>query len=116
MALKSRHIGNMPLEEASLGLRVFIAVKSYTSTGGALPRSVRNNANCLVLWRSKNIKESKLISEEMAGSVSPDKFMEVYDFIIEDENTHTMTFVDLHPKPNHPSMFRKKCTEFVVDV
>ena len=105
----------MPGDEASLGISLFIAVQSYTSTGGALPRSIRNNTNCLALWRSKNIKELNLISEEMAGSVSPEKFMEVYDFIMEDENPHTMMFVDLHKKPEHPSMFRKNYTQFIVD-
>jgi len=116
MALKHRHLGSMPGDEGSLGISLFIAVQSYTSTGGALPRSIRNNTNCLALWRTKNIKELKLISEEMAGSVSPENFMEVYDFIMEDENPHTMMFVDLHKKPHHPSMFRKNYTEFVVDV
>jgi len=116
MALKHRHLGAMPGDEASLGISFFIAVQSYTSTGGSVPRSIRNNINCLALWRSKNIKELKLISEEMAGSVSPETFMEVYDFIMEDENPHTTMFVDLHKKPNHPSSFRKNYTEFVVDV
>jgi hypothetical protein len=51
----------------------------------------------------------------MAGSVSPEKFMQVYNFIMEDEDPRMM-FVDLHKKPNHPSMFRKNYTEFVVDV
>ena len=116
MALKHRHLGAMPGDEGSIGLSIFIAIQSYTSQGSSLPRSIRNNTNCLALWRTKNIKELKLISEEMAGSVSPEKFMQVYNFIMEDENPHTMMFVDLHKKPNHPSMFRKNYTEFVVDV
>ena len=116
MALKHRHLGSMQGDEASLGISLVIAVQSYTSTGGALPRAIRNNTNCLALWRTKNIKELKLISEEMAGSVSPEKFMEVYDFIMQDPSPHTMMFVDLHKKDNHPSMFRKNYTEFAVDV
>ena len=34
----------------------------------------------------------------MAGEVSPEKFMEVYDFIMTDESPHTMMFIDLHRK------------------
>jgi len=49
-------------------------------------------------------------------TVSPEKFREVYDFIMEDETPHTMMFVDLHKKANHPSMIRKNYTSFVTDV
>jgi len=115
LALKHRHLFSMPGDEASLGLSLFIAVQSYTSTGGSLPRAIRNNATHVALWRSKNKKELDLISQEMAGEVSPDKFLEVYDFIMQDESPHTMMFIDLHRKPNHQSMFRKNYTEFVVD-
>jgi len=115
MALKHRHLGSMPGEEPSIGLSLFIAIQSYTSTGGAVPRSIINNTNCLALWRTKNIKELKLISEEMAGSVSPEKFMQVYDYVMEDEDPHTMMFVDLHKKKCHPSMFRKYYTQFIID-
>lgn len=115
LALKHRHLFSMPGDESSLGLSLFIAVQSYTSTGGSLPRPIRNNATHVALWRTKNIKELKLISEEMAGEVSPEKFIEIYDFIMSDPSPHTMMFVDLHKKPNHKSMFRKNYTEFVVD-
>ena len=115
MALKHRHLGSMLGDEASLGISLFIAIQSSTSQGSSLPRSIRNNTNCLALWRTKNIKELKLISEEMAGSVSPEKFMQVYNFIMEDKDPHTMMFVDLHKKPNHPSMFRKNYTQFIID-
>ena len=115
LALKHRHVGAMPGDEASLGISLFIAVQSYTSTGSGIPRSIRNNINCLALWRSKNIKELNLISEELAGSVSPEKFMKIYDFVMADDNPHTMLFVDLHKKPNHPSGFRKNYTQFIVD-
>ena len=105
----------MPGDESSLGLSRFIAVQSYTSQGGSLPRAIRNNTTHLALWRSKNQKELKLISEEMAGEVSPQKFMEIYDFIMSDESPHTMMFFDLHKKDVHKSMFRKDYTSFVVD-
>lgn len=116
MALKHRHLFSMPGDESSLGLSIFIAVQSYTSTGGSLPRAIRNNATHVALWRTKNMKELQLISQEMAGEVSPEKFIEVYDFIMTDPSPHTMMFVDLFKKPDHPSMFRKNYTEFVVDV
>jgi hypothetical protein len=115
LALKHRHLFSMPGDESSLGLSIIMAVQSYTSTGGSLPRSIRNNATHVGIFRSKNIKELKLISEEMAGEVSPEKFMEIYDFIMTDPSVHTMMFIDLFPKPNHPSSFRKNYTQFVID-
>jgi hypothetical protein len=75
----------MPEEEASLGLSLFIAVQSYTSTGGgSVPKSVRNQVTALALWRTKNMKELQLISEEMGGQVAPEKFQEVYNFVMQD--------------------------------
>jgi hypothetical protein len=110
MALKYRHNLSMPGEESTLGLSIFMAVQLYTSTGGSLPRAIRNNATHVALWRTKNMKELKLISEEMAGEVSPEKFIEVYDIIMTGPSPHTMMFVDIFKKPNHPSMFRKEYT------
>ena len=81
-----------------------------------MPRSIRNNATHVGLWRSTNTKELKVISEEMAGEVSPEKFLQVYEFIMSDPSNHSMMFIDLHKKPNHPSMFRKNYTQFVIDV
>ena len=50
-----------------------------------------------------------LIAKEMAGEVSPEKFIEVYDYIMSDEeDRHMFMFIDLHKKDNHPSMFCKK--------
>jgi hypothetical protein len=76
---------------------------TYTSTGGSLLRAIRNNATHVALWRTKF--ELNLF-QEMSGEVSPEKFIEVYDFIMI-PSPHTMMFVDLFKKPDHPSMFRK---------
>ena len=115
LSLKHRHLFSMPGDESSLGLCIIMVVQSYTSTGGSLPRTIRNNATHVGLWRTKSKIELDLISQEMAGEVSPEKFIEIYNYIMSDPSVHTMMFIDLFPKPNHPSMFRKKYTQFVVD-
>ena len=79
----------MPGEESSLGLSVCMAVRSYTSTGGSLPRAIRNNATHVALWSTKSMKELLFISEEMAGEVSPEKFIAVYDFIMTEPSPHS---------------------------
>ena len=39
----------------------------------------------MALWRTKNKDELNLISKEMAGEVEPEKFLEVYEYIMSDE-------------------------------
>ena len=105
----------MDSDEASIGISLFIAVQNYTATGGGLPKAIRGNATHLALWRTKNAKELKLISEEMAGEVSPDTFMKVYDYVMADEeDKYAMMFTDLHRKDSHPSMFRKNYKDFII--
>ena len=82
-----------------------------------MPRAVRGNATHMALWRTKNKDELNLIAKEMAGEVSPEKFIEVYNYIMSDEeDRHVFMFIDLHKEDNHPSMFRKNYTDFVVMV
>ena len=60
------------------------------------------------LYRTKNRDELNQIAKAFAGEVSPEKFIEVYDYIMSDEeDRHVFMFIDLHKKDNQPSMFRK---------
>ena len=105
----------MPEDEPSLGVSLIMCVQSYTATGGSLPRAIRQNLTHFGLFRCRNKDTLDLISKELAGEVSPEKFLAVYRYIMADEeDKHVMMFVDLFRKPEHPSMFRKNYTEFVV--
>jgi hypothetical protein len=115
LCIKSRHVSPMPLDEPSLGVSLIMCVQSYTSQGGSLPRAIRQNMTHFGLWRLRNQDTLDLISKELSGEVSPEKFLEVYQYIMADEeDKHVMMFVDLFRKPEHPSMFRRNYTEFVV--
>ena len=115
LVTRSRHIGSFEGDEASIGISMFIAIQNYTSQGGGLPKTVRGNLTHFACFRNKNINELNLIASEMSGEVSPEKFMEAYDYVMSDqEDKHAFLFVDLHKKDNHPSMFRKNYTEFIV--
>ena len=117
LVTRHRHLGSFGVDsdEPSIGISLFIAVQNYTATGGGLPKAIRGNATHLALWRSKNAKELKLISEEMAGEVSPETFLKVYDYVMEDEtDKYAMMFTDLHKKDSHPSMFRKNYKDFII--
>lgn len=116
LATRHRHIGAMPGDEPSIGISLFIAVQSYTATGGGLPRAIRGNATHMALWRTKNQREIDQVSAEMAGEVSPETFQQVYRYVMSDPDPHTFLFVDLHRKKEHPSMFRKNYTEYIEDI
>jgi hypothetical protein len=115
LTTRSRHQGSMPGDEASIGISMIIGVQNYTATGGGLPKAVRGNATHMALWRTKNKDELNLIAKEFSGEVDVEKFMEVYEYIMSDEeDRHVMMFVDLHKKDTHPSMFRRSYLDFVV--
>jgi len=115
LCIKSRHVAPMPGDEPSLGVSLIMCVQSYTATGGSLPRAIRQNLTHFGLFRCRNKDTLDLISKELAGEVSPENFLAVYRYIMADEeDKHVMMFVDLFRKPEHPSMFRKNYTEFVV--
>jgi hypothetical protein len=69
--VKIRHIAAMTGDEASLG------ASNYAATGGGLPKAIRGNCTHMAIWRTKNTDELNLIAKEMAGEVSPEKFLEV---------------------------------------
>ena len=64
-----------------------------------MPCAVRGNATHMTLWKTKNRNEFNLIAKEMAGEVSPEKFIEVHEYIVSDEeDRHVFMFIDLHKK------------------
>jgi len=115
MVTRHRHLGSMPGDEPSIGLSIFIAVQNYTATGGGLPKAIRGNATHLALWKTKNERELKLISEELSGEVSPERFLELYNYAMDQGGDYAMLFVDLHPKIEHPSQFRMNYTDFIIN-
>jgi len=116
LATRHRHIGAMPNDEASIGISMFLAVQSYTAQSGGIPRAIRGNATHMALWKTKNAKELKLISEEFAGEVSPETFFKVYNYAMENGGEYPFLFIDLHKKPEHPSGFRASYLNFVTDI
>jgi len=85
----------------------FIYASNYVATGGGLPKAIRGSCTHMALWRTKNTDELNLIAKEMAG--------EVYNYIMSDEDDkHVCMFIDLHRKPEHPSIFRRSYLDFVV--
>ena len=116
LCVLSRHLGAFEdSDEASVGLSIILNIQNYTAQSGGLPKAIRGNCTHMALWRTKNKDELNLIAKEMAGEVSPETFLEIYQYCMRDEDDkHAFLFVDLHKKDSHPSMFRKNYTDFVV--
>ena len=114
LVTRHRHLGSMPDDEPSIGLSLFIAVQNYTASGGGLPKAIRGNCTHLALWKTKSDKELKQVSEELSGEVSPQQFLEIYNYCMESGEPYPMMFVDMHPKKEHPSQFRLNYHKFII--
>lgn len=108
---RHRHLGQLP-EGGAIGLSMFVAVQNYSSTSGGVPRTLRNNATTLAIFKMKDNKELDQIYEEVAGEVDRETFEDVYaEATLE---PFGFLFIDFHKKDNHPSMFRKRFNEFLL--
>lgn len=113
LAILHRHCGPVVAEKGgALGISIFYLSQSFTIQSGGIPRCVRNNCTSLILFKSKNEKEYDQIADEVAGEIGKEEFKKVYDYATDEP--HSFLFVDLHPKSNHPSRFRKNFNEFLV--
>ena len=108
-----RHLGSVSEEGGgALGCSQFFLTQSYKTLTGGIPRAVRNNCTSLIIFKTKSDKELVEIQEEIGGEVSKDEFYKIYNYATADP--HSFLFVDLHPKKNHVSRFRKCFAEFII--
>ena len=106
-----RHLGQLKAGGA-LGISLFFLIQSFKSSVGQLPKTVRNQMTSLLLFKTQNEVELNEIAEEVSGEVSKNTFMAVYKIATADP--HSFLMVDLHPKPHHPSAFRKNLDRFIL--
>ena len=106
-----RHLGPLETMPGAIGCSCFFLVQSYTSQPG-LPRTVRNNCTSFILFKTHNEKELEQIATELAGEVPKETFHKIYREAIIDK--HDFLFIDLHPKPHFPSIFRRNFNQFIV--
>ena len=103
MVIRHRHEGQFK-KGGALGISLFICVQNYKAQNGC-PRSIRNNVTSLCLFKTKDKKTLEEVADEVAGEIAPEIFMDVYERAVQGE--HDFLFIDLHKKPEHPSMFRR---------
>lgn len=109
----SRHVGQLS-EGGSIGVSLFFLIQSFKAQTGGLNKVIRNQCTSLLLFKTKDKAELQDVAESVAGEIDEDTFMKVYNEAIQDGNKHQFLSIDLHRKPNHPSMFRRRFDEFLI--
>ena len=109
----SRHIGQLE-EGGSIGVSLYFLIQSFKCQVGGLNKTIRNQATSLILFKTKDKGELKDIAESVAGEIDDEKFYKVYDTAIGDGSDYPFLFIDLHKKPNQPSMFRRKLDTYII--
>lgn len=109
----SRHLGQLE-EGGSIGVSLYFLIQSFKMQTGGLNRVIRNQCTQLIVFKTKDLKELDDIADSCGGEISKEKFIQVYDYAIETGGSHAFLFIDLHRKPNHPSMFRVCFDKFIL--
>ena len=109
----SRHLGQLE-EGGSIGVSLYFLIQSFKCQTGGLNRVIRNQCTQLIVFKTKDNKELEDIADSCGGEISKEKFIQVYDYAIETGGDHPFLFIDLHKKPNHPSMFRVNFDKFII--
>ena len=119
MCVRHRHMGQIKLDKknkemaGALGVSIYLAIQNLKATGGGCPRAIRNNATQMILvGKSKDEQELKDIYGSVSGEINYDDFINGYEYATAEP--YNSFVIDLHPKKNHPSRFRKNMNEFIL--
>lgn len=119
LAIRHRHVGGIKMDKrhkekkGALGVSLYVAIQNLKAQGGGCPRAIRNNATQLVIvGKSKDEQELKDIYSSVGGEIDYEPFMQGYEYATKEP--HNSFVIDLHPKKEHPSRFRKNMNEFIL--
>lgn len=111
LALTHRHLGQFQ-KGGAVGLSMIWAAQSYRTAQGGIPKAIRNNLTLVLVFKTKSEQELQEIADEAAGQVDRETFFHIYNAAI--QGPHDALLIDLNPKPEHPSGFRRALNEFLV--
>ena len=111
ICIKHRHLGALK-EGGAIGVSLIFNVQAYKSAQGAIPKALRGNLTLLLLGKTKSERELMEIAEEFGSEIGVPQFLELYKLAT--DSPHSFLMIDLFSKPEHPSMFRKNLSEFIV--
>ena len=98
--------------EQPIGVSIFIAIQNYTAQRNeGIPKAIRSNMNCCAIWKSGNMKEIDLLTTELSGVLPKEEILEAYTYNYvmnkDPNNRHNFFFLDLTPKKDHLSPYRR---------
>ena len=111
MCIKHRHISQLK-EGGAIGCSLIFNMQAYKSAQGGLPKALRGNLTLLMLGRMKSEVDLNAVADEVAGEVDRETFFRVFKQAT--NVPHSFLVIDMHPKPEHPSMFRRGLNTFIV--
>ena len=113
LCIMNRHIA--PLSEAfdnrqALGCSVIILSQCYSARQG-IPRSCRENATDIILFKNKQKEAMKKLKDELAGAIDEEEFEQAYLYATDGKHDNlTISF-----NPDCPTKrFRKNLSEFII--
>jgi hypothetical protein len=102
-----------PLKEGGAsGASLIFNVQAYKSAQNSIPKALRGNLTLLLHGKTKSERELLEIAEEFGSEIGVPQFLELYKQATDEP--HSFLMIDLHPKSEHPSPFRKNLAEFIV--
>ena len=111
LCIKHRHTGQLK-EGGAIGCSLIFNMQAYKSAQGGLPKALRGNLTLLMLGRMKSEVDLNAVADEVAGEVDRETFFRVFKQAT--STPHSFLVIDMHPKPEHPSMFRRGLDTFIV--
>jgi hypothetical protein len=112
IVIKHRHLGKRKNKQQSLGCSLYFACQTYKSSNNGLPRCIRGCVKHLLVFKNKDEKSLIEIAEEVGGEVTKEQFFDLFERAVQTD--HDFLFIDLFPKKNHISIFRRNFTEFLL--
>ena len=112
IVIKHRHLGKRKNKQQSLGCSLYFACQTYKSGNNGLPRCIRGCIKHLLVFKNKDEKSLIEIAEEVGGEVTKEQFFDLFERAVQTD--HDFLFIDLFPKKNHITMFRRNFTEFLL--
>ena len=112
IVIKHRHLGKRKNKQQSLGCSLYFACQTYKSGNNGLPRCIRGCIKHLLVFKNKDEKSLIEIAEEVGGEVTKEQFFDLFERAVQTD--HDFLFIDLFPKKNHISIFRRNFTEFLL--
>ena len=113
VATLNRHIAGLTEpygERSACGLGVIFNSQTYSMNQG-VSRVLRQNLTHMIVFKNKQQKQMDKMVEELAGAVDEEKFMEAYNYAIQDK--HDSLLISFKPHcPTHT--FKRNLNELII--